>query len=333
VSEPHPAPPRTTSPIGNDHRRRPAVLGAAGHGWVDFDLPGVAIGTAEYPDGPTGVTVLSIPGGARTAVDKRGGAVGVSGGFPYHHALCFAGGSSFGLAAASGVYDELLRRTGYATDFGSLPVVSGAVVYDFTPRDNAIYPDARLGADGLRAVRTDRVAVGRVGAGISATVGKVDNTRAEWGGQGAAFARIGAARLLVLTVVNAMGVIVDRDGDIVRGNLDPATGRRRHPAEDYAELIAATTPDLAPTGGNTTLTAVVTNVRMTDTELAQFATQVHSSMHRAVQPFHTIADGDTLFALTTDEVTVPAPSLRLGTVAAELAWDAVLTSVDIRTRG
>ncbi|BCJ57907.1 P1 family peptidase [Micromonospora endophytica] len=327
MSQQFPAPPRTTLPFGNDHQHRSAVLGTAGDGWVDFDLPGVGIGTAEYPDGPTGVTVLSVPGGARTAVDKRGGAVGVSGGFPYHHALCFAGGSSFGLAAASGVYDELLRRTGYATDFGSLPVVSGAVVYDFTPRDNAVYPDAALGADGLRAVRTDRVAVGRVGAAVSATVGKVDNARAEWGGQGAAFARIGAARLLVLTVVNAMGVIVDRAGGIVRGNLDPATGLRRHPAEDYAELLTAATPDLAPAGGNTTLTAVVTNVRMTDTELAQFATQVHSSMHRAIQPFHTIADGDTLFALTTDEVTVPAPSLRLGTVAAELAWDAVLSSV------
>jgi L-aminopeptidase/D-esterase-like protein len=86
--------------------------------------------------------------------------------------------------------------------------------------------------------------------------------------------------------------------------------------------------------GNTTVTAVVTNVRLGDEDLRQFARQVHASMHRAIQPFHTSFDGDVLFALTTDEVSLPDASSAQGrfavnstavaAVAAETAWDAVL---------
>ncbi|XVU22704.1 P1 family peptidase [Actinoplanes sp. CA-054009] len=319
--------------VGNEQALLTPEAGRPGSGWVEFDLPGVAVGTAEYDAGPTGATVISLPPRARTAVDRRGGAAGLLGAFPVNDAICLAGGSTFGLAAATGVLDEMLRRSGHRTDFAALPVVSGAVVYDFAQRDNAVYPDAELGRAAFRSARTDRVAVGRVGAGISATVGKAIDTRAEYAGQGAAFTTVGPAKVLVLTIVNAIGVIVDRTGAIRRGNLNPTTGER-HPT--YPDYIARITPGpsaspsaaaerSAPTG-NTTLTVVVTNVRMDDVELNQFATQVHSSMHRAIQPFHTIADGDTLFAVTTDEVTVPTPSLALGAVASELAWDAVLSA-------
>ena len=44
---------------------------------------------------------------------------------------------------------------------------------------------------------------------------------------------------------------------------------------------------------------------MSPVELNQFAKQVHSSMHRGIQPFHTDMDGDTLFAVTTDEIDLP----------------------------
>ena len=51
-------------------------------------------------------------------------------------------------------------------------------------------------------------------------------------------------------------------------------------------------------------------------------------MNRAIHPFHTSYDGDTLFAVTTAEVSNPKLSLLdLSTHAADLAWDAVLSSV------
>ena len=52
-------------------------------------------------------------------------------------------------------------------------------------------------------------------------------------------------------------------------------------------------------------------------------------MSRAIEPFHTITDGDVLFAATTGEVTAEQPNAyRMGVIASELAWDAVLSSFE-----
>ncbi|GAB3468545.1 P1 family peptidase [Actinophytocola sediminis] len=292
-----------------------------GRDTVAFDLPGVYVGTAEYAEGPTGCTVIHLPQGARTAVDARGGAVGLSGGYEFHHAIVLAGGSVYGLEAAAGVSTELLHRVENRTHWAALQHVSGAVVYDFSTRETAISPDTALGRAALNNAVEGRFPVGRCGAGRSASVGKIDFSRAEFAGQGAAFGTFGEAKVLVATVVNAVGVIVDRDGRVVRGNYDQQTGERRHPSIDYASPAPVATP-----AGNTTLTVLVTNVRLTDVALRQLGVQVHSSMHRAIQPFHTELDGDTLFALTTDEVDLVGTAAGLGTLASELAWDAVLSS-------
>lgn len=299
---------------------------------VDFDMPRVSIGTAVYGEGPTGVTVIGIDGGARTAVDRLGGAVGVAGGYEFSHALCFAGGSVHGLGAAAGVTDALLKDGSANTHFADLALVSGAVIYDFGVRDNAVVPDAALGRAAWHARRTGAIDVGAVGAGIGASVGKTSADRIERSGQGAAFARVGDFSVLAVTVVNAVGAVVDRDGTVLRGNIGP-DGVRRHPAVDATAMLQGTSSGFVP--GNTTLSAVITNARLTDVELAQFAKQVHASMHRAIQPFGTLLDGDCLFAVTTDEVDLPpvqdgrlvTGAVALGTFASEVMWDAVIESV------
>jgi L-aminopeptidase/D-esterase-like protein len=288
---------------------------------VAFDLPGVFVGTAEYAEGPTGCTVVHVPAGARTAVDARGGAVGMSGGYEFNHAICLAGGSVYGLAAAAGVGAELLARRRNRVNWEELQLVSGAVVYDFSTRDNAIHPDAELGRAALRNAQEGLFPVGRCGAGASTSVGKVDVPRAEFAGQGAAFGTVGEIKILFATVLNAVGVVVDRAGTIVRGNHH--AGSRRHPHLDYADGAAAAVH------GNTTLSVLVTNARLTDRELRQLGRQVHSSMHRGIQPFHTENDGDVLFALTTDEVDLNGlKPTGLGTIASEVAWDAILCGAD-----
>ncbi|UYM06589.1 P1 family peptidase [Solicola gregarius] len=304
-----------------------------GRGAVEFDFPGVEVGTAEYTEGPTGATVVHVPAGARTSIDDRGGAIGIVGRYEYNHAICLAGGSVYGLGAAAGVSAELLGREQNQVDWQHLRTVSGAIIYDFSARDNAISPDAALGRAALEWARPGEFPVGRCGAGIAASAGKVDYGRAEFTGQGAAFRQVGRAKVLVATVTNPVGVIVDRDGRVVRGNYDPDTGQRSHPVADFAAAFdAEESPRIQR--GNTTLTVVVTNVAMADRELSQFGKQVHSSMHRAIQPFHSSLDGDTLFALTTDEVDVASATgeaelscVGLGAIASEVAWDAVLSSV------
>jgi L-aminopeptidase/D-esterase-like protein len=294
-----------------------------GRGTVAFDLPGVFVGTAEYGEGPTGCTVVHLPAGARTAVDARGGAVGMSGGYDYNHAICLAGGSVYGLSAVAGVSEELLSRRSNRTKWDELQLVSGAVIYDFSPRDNAVHPDGALGRAALRAAREGEFPVGRCGAGSSATAGKIEHARAEFTGQGAAFGTFGTAKVLVATVINSVGVIVGRDGAILRGNHHD-DGERRHPSVDYAALS-----DAPAVMGNTTLSVLVTNVRLTDRELAQLGRQVHSSMHRGIQPFHTEADGDVLFTMTTDEVDLAGVRpAGLGALASEIAWDAILSCAE-----
>ena len=156
------------------------------------------------------------------------------------------------------------------------------------------------------------------------TVGKTFGLeQGEFSGQGGAFREIGPTKIAVFTVVNAFGAIVDRDGTVVRGHYDAERDLRT----PLVEALEAKLPKAAP--GNTTLTLVVTNQRLTRRELRQLGVQVHASMARAIQPFHALVDGDVLYTVSTNEVENPElTSMSLGVLASELAWDAVLSCVD-----
>jgi L-aminopeptidase/D-esterase-like protein len=314
--------------ITNDNSNLEPKIPAGGP-TLTFDFPGLEIGVAEYAEGPTGCTVFHFPRGAATAVDSRGGSVGTVGNFEWNHALCLAGGSLYGLEAAAGVAAELFARRDYATNFEQIALVSGAIIYDFPRRKNALYPDKRLGRAALGAARPGVFPLGRHGAGCSASVGKgFDFTQGEPAGQGGAFWQAGPTKVAVFTVVNAIGAIVDRQGRVVRGHLDRATGERRHIIDDLQQRLAASGA-LNPPLGNTTLTVVVTNQKIHSNALRQLARQVHTSMGRAIQPFHTLFDGDTLYAVTTNAVENPALNeIALGVIASEAAWDAVLSAAD-----
>jgi L-aminopeptidase/D-esterase-like protein len=292
---------------------------------LKFDFPGLRIGVAEYEQGPTGCTVFQLPpGGAACSVDIRGGSPGTLGNYEWAHAVCFAGGSLYGLEAACGVSAELMAMRGYTVGWTDVELTLGAIVYDFGRRDNAIYPDAELGRAALRAAREGVFPLGRRGAGRSVTVGKTFGLeQGEYSGQGGAFRTIGPTRIAVFTVVNAFGAIVDRDGKVVRGHYDPEHRTRTA----LVEALEAQLPQAAP--GNTTLTLVVTNQRLTRRELEQLGVQVHASLGRAIQPFHALVDGDVLYTVSTGEVENDAVSpMSLGLVASELAWDAVLSCFD-----
>ncbi len=297
---------------------------------LEFDFPALQIGVAEYEAGPTGCTVFHFPSGALTAIDVRGGSVGTIGNYEWNHAICLAGGSLYGLEAATGVAAELFAQREYATSFEKIALVSGAIIYDYRPRANAIYPDKALGRAALAAAQPGLFPIGRWGAGCSATVGKgFDFRQGEPSGQGGAFRQIGVTKIAAFTVVNALGAIVNRQGEVVRGHLNRDTGERQHSRDDLErKLASAELPHPAP--GNTTLTVIVTNQKLRSRSLDQLAKQVHTSMGRAIQPFHTSMDGDTLYAVTTAEVDNPdLPEVALGVAASEVAWDAVLSLVDI----
>ena len=62
---------------------------------------------------------------------------------------------------------------------------------------------------------------------------------------------------------------------------------------------------------NTTLVVVATNARLDKAECKRTATAAHAGLARALNPSHTLADGDTVFALATGDV-----ALERGTEAA-----------------
>lgn len=318
---------------------------------LEFDFPAVHVGVAEYEEGPTGATVFYFPEGVMAAVDVRGGAPGtVATDFlrlgyesPFVDAISFAGGSSYGLAAATGAAAEIksMRDSG---QWGSIATVPGAIIFDLgNRRFNSIVPDEKLGRAALRAARPGHFPLGPRGAGRFAMQGGYYDTRRpsvpggfynrrQHSGQGGAFRQVGPTKVAVFTVVNALGVVVDRAGRVVRCTGDPAAD-----CGTAADLLARTlaertgtrpAPDSGGPSRNTTLTLVVTNQKLDFWALQRLAVQVHTSMARAIQPFHTEQDGDVLFAVTTGEV--ENPELRpvdLGVVASEVAWDAVLASV------
>ena len=295
---------------------------------LELDFPGLRIGVAEYEEGPTGCTVFHFARGATIERDVRGGSPGTFGEFEWVDAVCFAGGSLYGLEAATGVAAELFGQRNYDTGWMSIAAVAGAIIFDWGPRDNAVYPDKELGRAALRTAREGRFPLGRRGAGRSATVGKTFGLeQGEPGGQGGAFRTIGPTRLAVFVVVNAVGAVVDRDGHVVRGHFDRSTGARRALVEGVEERVAGGRP-VHPSPGNTTLTLVATNQRVDRKALRQLGRQVHASMARAIHPFHALTDGDVLYAAATNEVDNEAlDSVALAVVASELAWDAVLAAV------
>jgi L-aminopeptidase/D-esterase-like protein len=108
--------PRTELPIGR-------VL--------NFDFPGLEIGVAEYEEGPTGCTVFSFGRRASVSIDVRGGSPDVSAGHrDVIEAVCFAGGSLYGLEASAGVAAEFFAKRGYSTKWTDIALVSGAILFD-----------------------------------------------------------------------------------------------------------------------------------------------------------------------------------------------------------
>jgi L-aminopeptidase/D-esterase-like protein len=300
-------------------------------GFLEFDFPTLEIGVAEYEEGPTGCTVFCFPKGSTVVTDIRGGAPGtmMSHREGWIDAVCLAGGSIYGFEAATGISAELLAARGYDTDWMNIAIVAGAVIFDFNAirKNKKIYPDHKLGRAAFGARRAGIFPLGARGAGASATVGKWLGApyRPERAGQGAAFYGSNGARIAVFTVVNSVGALVDRTGRAVRGHFYPEQGRR-YRVDEVAEVVS---PDGGPNPppGNTTLTVVVINQKMDLREHRQLAKQVHASMARAIQPFHTMHDGDVLYAITTNEQTsTPLNYNEASHLASELAWDAVLNS-------
>lgn len=308
-----------------------------------FDFPEIHIASVENPKGPTGVTLFYFPKGVQAAVDIRGGSVGtfftqekMHQGEALLDGVAFAGGGILGLEAVSGIVSALFARQ-QTVEFKKMPLISGAVIFDYRPRKNKIYPDKALGEVALKNVKPGIFYQGRHGAGVSATVGKLMHSEFSPSGQGGAYQQIGDTKIAVFTVVNAVGVILNDKGQITYGVSSPITMDNLHQkvASSLKKEEKVTTY-----AGNTTLTLVVTNQKLAPRHLQQLGRQVHQALSQVIYPYASILDGDVLYTVSTGSVEsdlyMPGANLEadlnpkliyLGMLASELAKKAVWAAV------
>jgi len=279
--------------------------------------------------------VVLVEDGATCGVDVRGAAPGTRetdlldpvNTVEQVHAVLLAGGSAFGLDAASGVMGWLeARGRGLAVGPVRVPIVPAAILFDLGMGDPSIRPDAMSGRLACEAASDRPPAEGSVGAGAGATVGKLWGLdRAMRGGIGTAALRIGGATIGALIAVNAVGDVVDPATGAVVAGARSADGRRL--VGTTARLLAGEAPGAPRLGSATTIGCLATDLVLTKAQCRKLAQCAHDGLARTIDPVHTAFDGDTLFALATGRSTARVDLLTLGAAAAAVTATAVLRAV------
>src|ERR1044071_6747527 len=146
------------------------------------DVRGIEVGHAQEEEALTGCTVILCRKGAVAGVDVRGGAPGTRETDLLNpvnlvekvHAILLAGGSAFGLDAASGVMRYLEeQKIGFNTGVAKVPIVPAAILFDLNLGRADVRPDSTMGYRAATSASSDRPAEGNAGVGMGASVGKM----------------------------------------------------------------------------------------------------------------------------------------------------------------
>ncbi len=316
----------------------------------------------------TGTTVILAPDGGMVAgVDIRGGAPGTretdllspTAAVERVHAIVLTGGSAYGLAAASGVAD-LLGERGIGFPVGPepanvVPIVPAAVIFDlgrggdFGARPGAEFGRAALAA-ALVATPAQIFAEGPIGAGTGACTGHFK------GGIGQASGVLpDGSTVAVLVVANATGVPFDPvTGELLGARLlRPEDGPRPGvpsltEAAQLREIAGRVTAGLAAASAaataaaadsvvansvaaisHTTLGVIATDATLTKAQCSKLAAIAQDGLARAINPVHTMFDGDLFFGVSTGIGPGPdtAGMFHLLSAAADVVTRAVTRSI------
>lgn len=296
------------------------------------EIEGFCIGSTENTIARTGVTVILCPQGANAGVDISGGGPAsretpllsdLTSPHPIH-AVVFSGGSAFGLAACDGVMRFLEERDiGYQTKYAKVPLVVGSCLYDLNVGDGRIRPDGAMGYAACEAAMKNQPISGPVGAGCGATVGKICGVaRSCPSGLGIYAAQIGDVKMGAIVAVNAVGDVFDsRTGEKLAGMKTPdGTGW----SDSLQELLHAPAPQKL-SNTNTTLGCIITNAAFERPDMNKIAAMTRCAYARCIRPVGTMADGDTIYAMSLGDV--PANINMAGAFAAEVMAEAIRRAV------
>ena len=288
----------------------------------------------------TGVTVILAADRAVGAVDIRGGGPGTretealmpEGLNVGVDAIVLAGGSVFGLDAASAVTNALAAQgRGFRLQGASLvaPIVPAAILFDLTNGGNKNWgkdpPYRALGTSAANAA-SDTFSLGNAGAGYGARAGALK------GGLGSASVitedgfEIGA-----IAAVNAFGSAVMPGTSTLWAWPFEQAGELGHQRPPHTPLPTPGLPDdikrPAQPAQNTTIACVAVNAALTPAQAKRIAIMAHDGMARALRPVHAPFDGDVVFVLATGARPLDDPHAwhltRLGTLAADCLTRAI----------
>jgi L-aminopeptidase/D-esterase-like protein len=304
------------------------------------DVAGLRVGHAQDEKALTGCTVILCETGAVAGVDQRGGAPGTretDALHPMHlvqqvHAVVLAGGSAFGLDAASGVVRYLEERgVGFDVGVARVPIVPAAILFDLAIGRADIRPDAQMGYQACLNASSDPPAEGNAGAGCGASVGKILGMPfAMKAGLGCASVQLGEVIVAALAVVNAFGDVIDpNNGAILAGARQPAelqdASSKKLRFVDTLKWMQSQSSNVSPSFShqtNTVIGVVATNAALSKEQVNKMAQMAQDGLARTIRPAHTMVDGDTIFALSTGPQT--ADINLVGAFAAEVFAQAVL---------
>ncbi len=295
-------------------------------------IEGFSIGNEQDFEAGTGVTVILCEKGAVTGVDVRGGAPGTRETDLLNpvnlvdraHGIVLAGGSAFGLDAASGVMEYLEeKKVGFDVQVTTVPIVCGAVLFDLTIGDWRLRPDKSMGYRACLNASNKEQKNGSIGAGTGATVGKIMGMeKAIKGGLGTCAFQMGDLKIGAIVAVNCLGDIVDPDdGSIVAA----CRGDKGFLNTEEAMIASSSRGDKNLFAGNTTIGAVITNAKLTKAGASKLASMAQDGYARTMRPAHTMFDGDTIFAMGFGEMEADLSSI--GAIAARAMATAVIRGV------
>ncbi|MET9395358.1 P1 family peptidase [Streptomyces sp. NPDC006624] len=264
------------------------------------DVPGILVGQVQSTRPPylTGSTVVRTPDEPVAGVDVRGGSPGTwltdmlspASANPGTDAIVLTGGSAWGMDVATGVMRWLEDREGV-----TIPIVPGAVIYDIgRGGDDKARPTASWGYRAMDAARRGPVRQGTVGAGTGALTGYGSLK----GGVGTASVVLDDGTVVgALVVVNALGSTVNPRDCTLYG---AAFGIGR----EFAGLRRPSRAECRPVTGkasqrNTTIAVVATSASMENAAVTRMAAAAQDGLARAMNPAHTLDDGDTVFSVAT----------------------------------
>ncbi len=331
---------RNTTGQKNNSVASTASMSASGEAFMKLkeikvtDIQQLRIGQVENEEAATGMTVLISENGMRAGLDVRGGGPASRDSQMLNplmsmqqiHSIVLSGGSAFGLGAANGVMDYLEEHDiGFDTGVAKVPLVVQSDIYDLTVGAADVRPDSGMGYEAAKAAfEKPNYKDGNYGAGCGASVGKITGMeRAMKTGVGSYAVQIGELQIGAIAVVNALGDIYDwKTGNQIAGLLSEDKTKLASTMEAMSASIEAVDNKFT---GNTTIAVIITNANFNKSQLCKIAGMGHDGYARSINPVHTSADGDSIYAVSVGEVS--ADQDLVGSLGAEVLSEAIVRAV------